>query len=106
MVNDRGLTQISKELNASVISVCIRLQKRNLTHSRLPGSPETTFQSGSKHKMAKLNETQVLEIVSLSKQGLTQKAIAQKYGVTRSAIGVILQGRRWSHITGIKNPNE
>ena len=48
-----------------------------------------------------LLEKDVLEIVSLRKQGFTQKEIAQKFGVSQSMISNICNGKRYSSITGI-----
>jgi hypothetical protein len=49
---------------------------------------------------------QVLKILELRKSGRTQQSIADEFGVTQSCIMLILTGRSWSHLTGIKlNPN-
>jgi len=102
MINTYGLTATSDKLQIGIKAISKRLKEKGLKHNRKPGSPETTFQSGSKHKMAKLNEKQVLEIVKLSKTGLLQREIAVFFGVTRVAVNKILIGKNWSHITGIK----
>lgn len=54
--------------------------------------------SGSHHGMAKLSESQVIEILALLKRGgLRHQDIASLYGVSRSSIGHIANGTRWKH---------
>jgi hypothetical protein len=60
-----------------------------------------TSPQGSRNAMAKLTDAQVLEIVSLSAAGQTGKAIASRFGISRSIVCNILKGDRWSHLTGI-----
>lgn len=49
---------------------------------------------------SKLNEDDVLNIVSLLKKGSSHTAIASVFDVERSAITSISSGRTWSHVTG------
>lgn len=67
------------------------------THITTPSS----FQSGSNHRMAKLNEDQVLQIIELNNQGMKKQDIADKFGVSLNSIHGIVGGRRWNHITGL-----
>jgi transposase len=55
-------------------------------------------QAGEKNGAAKLTDAKVREIFRLSKDGLSRKEIAQKYGVGRSLIGNIIRGQNWVHI--------
>lgn len=55
-------------------------------------------QLGEENSCAKLTEEQVGEIKQLLQTDLTQRKISNKFGVSRSAIGYIDQGRRWSHV--------
>lgn len=50
---------------------------------------------GSKSNFSKLTEEQINEVFELRKQGLTQKAIAEKVGCTRSNISYILSKKTW-----------
>lgn len=50
--------------------------------------------SGERNAQAKLSTMQVLEIKELLNSGETQRSIAEKYGVSRSLVGQIKQGRR------------
>lgn len=58
---------------------------------------------GETHNQAKLTNGQVMEIVLLINSGVTPKDIAKKYKIDSSTVSDIKRGKRWSHITGIKN---
>lgn len=63
------------------------------------GSPRTKFhQSGAENKMAKLDEDKVSRIRGLSASGMTQRSIADLFGVSQTCIGKILRGIRWKHV--------
>lgn len=49
-----------------------------------------------------LNEDDVLKIIEMRKSGMTHKNIGFEIGRPKSTIQCILNGRRWSHATGIK----
>lgn len=53
---------------------------------------------GSKHPNSKLVESQVREIMSLKAKGLSQYAIAKRFGVTRENIRSIHHGKSWGHL--------
>jgi len=55
-------------------------------------------QTLSRHPRYKLTETQVLEILTLHKQGWKQAALAQRFGIRPNTISQICSGRRWSKI--------
>lgn len=50
---------------------------------------------GAKHYKARLTEAQVIEILA---SDLSLSKLAKKYGVGRSTIGSIKEGRSWKHI--------
>lgn len=54
---------------------------------------------GEAHRNAKLTADQVREIRELAASGLTQREIAARYGVRHTAIGKILRGERWGHLS-------
>jgi hypothetical protein len=54
---------------------------------------------GSKNHQAKLNETQVIEMRErYARGGLTQRDLAQEYGVSMALVSFILTRRAWRHI--------
>lgn len=70
-------------------------QKENIHHSLKNG-----FQilNGENNPSAKLTKNQVLEIVKIKK---TSVEICKKYGVDKTTIQCIKNGKRWSSVTGI-----
>ena len=59
---------------------------------------------GEMHNMAKLSETDVLEIRELcSRAVLTHSEIANIYGVTRPHVSSIKAGSKWPHLLPIKD---
>lgn len=58
---------------------------------------------GEKNNSAKINSTQVLEIVKLRSKGHTYRAIAKIYGLNFTGIANIFNGHTWTHVTGFKN---
>jgi hypothetical protein len=55
--------------------------------------------SGVSHGMAKLSEDQVREIRALHAGGLAYAAIGNKFSITKSTVGRIIQGIRWKLLT-------
>ena len=53
---------------------------------------------GENHPGAKLEEKDIHDIFYLSKSGMTQTKIAERYGVYQGTISAILKRRLWSHI--------
>lgn len=58
-----------------------------------------TVPKGASHSAAKLSEQDVLHIHSQLAEGCRQKDLAAFYGVTRTAIAAIQQGRAWAHVS-------
>lgn len=54
--------------------------------------------NGEKINTAKLQASQILEIVEWCKQGLRLHVIAEKYNVTPTVISNILKGKSWKHV--------
>lgn len=53
------------------------------------------FRGGQDHGMAKLTWEQVAEIRSIARSGLSQRAIAARFGIGQASIGRILTGKAW-----------
>ena len=59
---------------------------------------------GSAHPSAKLTEAEALEIYKLAHSGeLSDRAIAERYGIATSQVSSIRQGITWSAVTGHKH---
>jgi hypothetical protein len=59
--------------------------------------PERTAR-GECHGSAKLTAADVLEIRQLAREGLTQRAIASRFGVSHILVGGIIRRKIWAHI--------
>lgn len=61
---------------------------------------------GERSGQAKLTEADVKEIYSLYAGGMFQREIGDIYGITQTAVGLIVSGKRWSRLykqRGISN---
>ena len=58
-----------------------------------------TNNNGERHPMAKLNDTDIERIFDLRKYGCTQLDIAKWINISGSSINMILNGKRWSHLS-------
>lgn len=54
--------------------------------------------TGSNNGQSKLTEKDIPVIFEMRRTGMKHKDIGSKFGVSRSIIGAILQGKRWSHV--------
>jgi len=70
-------------------------QSENIRHSFAIG---TRSQRGEKNTQSSLTEDNVHEIRHLSLCGLTQKSIASRFNVTRTAISSIMTGKTWAYL--------
>jgi DNA-binding XRE family transcriptional regulator len=57
---------------------------------------------GSSHGASLFEDEEIFEILELSKFGMTQQEIADKFSVARGTIASIITGNSWSHLTKIK----
>jgi hypothetical protein len=53
---------------------------------------------GEKNPSAKLKEADIQEMFALHKEGMSQRGIANVFGVARAHVGLILNKKRWPHI--------
>ena len=70
--------------------------KENMEHANEHGLLK---QIGEDNHESKLTENDIREIFRKNNLGWTQTKIAEDYPVGRQAIGKILNGKRWTHIT-------
>jgi predicted XRE-type DNA-binding protein len=70
--------------------------KQNTIHSWAHGNRKRPV--GELNGAAKLSEEDVTQIRSMLKEGILQKEISKKFGVTQSAISSIKRRRLWAHV--------
>lgn len=58
--------------------------------------------SGEYHGRHVLNAAQVIEVVAFGRAGVSKALLGRRYNVTDTAIHMILSGKNWSSVTGIK----
>jgi predicted DNA-binding protein (UPF0251 family) len=58
------------------------------------------YQKGSARPAAKLTEADVEQIRQDAAHGMTQRAIADAYGISQGLVSGIVNGRRWKHADG------
>lgn len=55
-----------------------------------------------RHPHFKLQAETVKELVKDVKAGATQAEVAERYGVSKTTVSLIMSGQRWGWLTGIK----
>ena len=73
-------------------------RKENMEHLINSGLSKKCSNKGTQNGRAKLNENDVLEIKRLLQKGLSYSKIAEQFGVGKTAISDIKNGKTWSHI--------
>jgi transposase len=61
-------------------------------------APHVRPTRGSAHQNAKLDEEKVVAIRRARKEGVTVKALAEKYGVSLATIETAVNGKLWGHV--------
>lgn len=83
-------------LNARLDNLRYATADENAEDKRRHGT-DTPGERNGRHK---LTDRDVLEIRELRSRGALQRELAEKFGVSRSAIHFVLSGQRWSHVKG------
>jgi group I intron endonuclease len=100
--NNKSATSIAKYYNTSRESIKEIANGKNWARVKI--STEDTLdinfinQFENKGYAIKLDERKVKEIKKLLHEGLTETAIAKQFGVKRTTIAAIHQGRSWKHV--------
>lgn len=59
-----------------------------------------TARRGSSHPHAKLTESDIPKIFEMKQSGSSPNAIAASFGISRTQVRNVLEGKHWSHIGG------
>lgn len=54
--------------------------------------------SGSQHHLSKLDDDKIRQIRKLHSEGISQRVIAKKFGITQPNVGYITRGETWRHV--------
>lgn len=86
------------KLNNRLTNLEICTPSENISHAFrvLKVSPNINPNYGTNNGRAKLNEDAIREIKRLRAEGLTQKTIAKRFGVSPATISNVLLGKFWS----------
>ena len=74
----------------------LQLEKEYL---HLHGVLRFNRQSGERQHQAKMTDAQALEAYAMVKAGAKQQEVADKFGVSRSAISMLASGKQWKAVT-------
>jgi transposase len=97
----QSITQLAHDLGVGTWVVKLAVAGRTYRH--LPGAVPRTRKNvarGSDSPHAKLDEQRVRDIRAAVARGETQRALAQRYGVSYSTVLNAVQGRTWRHLPG------
>lgn len=85
--------------NNSIANLEWVTHKENIQHAFRTGLVKNMRNgSGDECHASKLNSGKVAEIKALIASGVTQKTIAEKYGVAKGTIGFIARGETWTQV--------
>lgn len=73
-------------------------QAENLADMRAKGRGSSGHVYGEKCGKSKLKESEVREIIRLSKLGYRQRDIAARYGIHQSGVWGIVHRKTWTHV--------
>lgn len=104
-IQDGGhITNLSSYISKDARKVVGEKNRNRILGTKLPESTKAKMKEsahrGSDNKEAKLSEADVMEITNLIMSGVSDRDIANRYGVTRENIYHIRKGHTWRHITG------
>jgi hypothetical protein len=75
-----------------------KMRGRYKTLGPLPPKPKVGRARGERDGNAKLTEADVLEIRRLSTTGVSQRSIAERFGITQVNVSSIARRRTWAHL--------
>jgi hypothetical protein len=80
-----------------------KIGTKHSLETRLKMTKREKVVRGEAHHNSKLTNSDVLEILNLYTTGIiSMKSLSHKYGVSRTVIHLILRGKLWTHVTGLR----
>jgi DNA invertase Pin-like site-specific DNA recombinase len=95
--NGEALNLVAKEIGVTGAALALALKGKTWKHLGLPPL-DIDLGCGERKGNAKLNTENVREIRRLRADGMTQREIAERFGITNSAVWGVLSGRTWYHV--------
>lgn len=96
------VTDLSRDFGVSRRSVYLAVRGKTWTHVRRPGGCRkegfVVDRAGSKNGHAKVTEEDVKLIRRQKMEGASMRELTERFGLKKSAIGLILQGKTWAHV--------
>lgn len=90
------------------VKLCVRPDHMYLaTHSQnsADAARDGLYWSGSKNSLAKLTESQVVEIRQAAANGEPASAIGRRFGIHRARVSEIVRGAAWKRVPGAAAPS-
>jgi hypothetical protein len=78
----------------------IEYHRANPSEDRPPPVLPTFYIKGEAHHKAKLTEAQAREVKALVQAGVSQTAVATRFGVRQTTVSMIVRRRLWKHLPG------
>lgn len=95
--NGEALNLVAAEIGVTGTALSLAVKGKTWKHLGLPPL-NIDLGCGERKHGAKLNAEKVREIRTLRADGMTQGKIAERFGITVSAVWGVLSGRTWSHV--------
>lgn len=72
----------------------------NMLHSFQTLDPSLNRSRGETHHKAKLTEEDVRSVLRMVAAGDSRRIIAERFGISKTAVSLIVKGKNWKHLTG------
>jgi hypothetical protein len=103
IINGKTISEISEETGLDMMTIRGRYYRglspeRIMSAEFLERQDKPGFNRGENAPMAKIKEDDVRKIRALVAGGMMQKDVAPMFGISKSAVGFIISGKRWGHV--------
>lgn len=98
MASTHTRTEIAEIFGVHRVTVNDVILKKTWRHIDPDWEPPATYTKDVRRRNAKLNGDKVRQIRQLYKGGMSQRRIADKFGISRGTVEPIVKGETWRHI--------